>query len=99
MIWTGIWGTISYTSVRNFILSNINRNTTVYAKGLEKSAWIENMLMNKVCVNLIGQTLTFRKLEEHFPGTGRCEKHFMTCTLHNVFSIYKYLRFGIQQIE
>lgn len=86
-------GSITFKSVKNFLLDNISSKTLIYTKGLEKTEFIKKLINNKSCViNVedIGCNKSFQFLKQIYPKMIKCGVlHYAnkTCALENALII------------
>lgn len=90
-------GSISFKSVKHFVLNNISMKSLVYVKGLEKTEYIKKLINNKtLVVNIedIGCKKSLNFMKQHYPKMIKCgvmHEEKKICALENALIINYYI--------
>lgn len=87
-------GSVPYSKCKGLI-TNILKDKCLYAKGLEKVAWLKYILKNNNIVNLEDKgcpnLLSLYNLYKYSGDVYSCNYHDSVCALKNVLSLNKWL--------
>jgi hypothetical protein len=83
---------LPWLGTRQFILENLNSDTQVFVKDLEKVKWVRKFLMNTLLVECVDDEISsIKKIRDLFSNVPRCKSHSKMCAVENCFLIKKIL--------